>query len=202
MQQSPIFARTHDLVLWLLARSESFPRSQRFVLTKRLQDTALDFQEKLVEASLGRKNDLALRLVEADVELGKLRFYLRLCHELTWLSTGSTATPRAWWPRSAGSWAAGRKKPPNPSARRGEVSSPHCGDRPQGPGCCVAVRGTTVPGLPPGSQGQAGAGSFREQTLRVFRRSSGPHPWGLATSFYWSVARPVLDIPVCCAERL
>ena len=91
MKQSPIFARTHDLVLWLLQRSESFPRSQRFVLTKRVQDAALDFQEKLIEAVLGRKEDLRDRLAEADVELGKLRFYLRLCHELTWLSTGQYA---------------------------------------------------------------------------------------------------------------
>jgi len=88
MKESPIFARTHDLVLWLLERSESFPRSQRFVLTKRLQDTVLNFQERLVEATLGQKRDLPGRLAEADIELGKLRFYLRLCHELTWLSTG------------------------------------------------------------------------------------------------------------------
>jgi hypothetical protein len=88
MKQSPIFARTHDLVLWLLQRSESFPRSQRFVLTKRLQDAVLDFQETLIEAALGQKPDLLGRLREADIELGKLRFYLRLCHELAWLSPG------------------------------------------------------------------------------------------------------------------
>ena len=91
MKQSPIFARTHDLVLWLLQRTESFPRSQRFVLTKRVQDAVLDFQERLIEAALGQKKDLRGRLAEADVALGKLRFYLRLCHELTWLSTGQYA---------------------------------------------------------------------------------------------------------------
>jgi four helix bundle protein len=91
MRQSPIFARTHDLVLWLLQRSESFPRSQRFVLTKRLQDAALNFQEKLVEAGLSHGEERRRRLAEADLELGKLRFYLRLCHELTWLSTGQYA---------------------------------------------------------------------------------------------------------------
>ena len=91
MKQSPIFARTHDLVLWLLQRTESFPRSQRFVLTKRVQDAVLDFQERLIEAALGRKEDLRGRLAEADVALGKLRFYLRLCHELTWLSMGQYA---------------------------------------------------------------------------------------------------------------
>ena len=87
MKQSPIFARTHDLVLWLLQRSESFPRSQRFVLTKRLQDAALDFQETLVEAALGQEQDLLGCLRQADVELGKLRFYLRLCHDLHLIST-------------------------------------------------------------------------------------------------------------------
>lgn len=91
MKESPIFAKTHDLLLWLLQRTESFPRSQRFVLTKRVQDAALGFQEKLLEAALGPKGDLKQRLAEADVELGKLRFYLRLCHELTWLSTGQYA---------------------------------------------------------------------------------------------------------------
>jgi hypothetical protein len=91
MKQSPIFARTHDLVLWLLQRSESFPRSQRFVLTKRVQDAALDFQEKLIEAGLSRDGHRHRHLAEADVQLGKLRFYLRLCHELTWLSTGQYA---------------------------------------------------------------------------------------------------------------
>jgi hypothetical protein len=79
------------MVLWLLQRSESFPRSQRFVLTRRVQDTALDFQEKLIEAVLGGKQDLTSYLREADIELGKLRFYLRLCHELTWLSPGQYA---------------------------------------------------------------------------------------------------------------
>jgi hypothetical protein len=117
MKQSPVFARTHDLVLWLLARAESFPRSQRFVLTRRLQDAALDFQEKLVEASLGRKSDLGQRLVEADVELGKLRFYLRLCHELAWLSTGQYAHASkmvAEVGRLLGGW---RKKAAQPTGR-------------------------------------------------------------------------------------
>jgi four helix bundle protein len=91
MKQSPIFARTHDLVLWLLERCQSFPRSQRFVLTKRLQDAALDFQEKLIEASVGGDSTRLARLREADVELAKLRFYLRLVHELEWLTTSQYA---------------------------------------------------------------------------------------------------------------
>ena len=91
MKESPLFARTHDLLLWLVRRTESFPRSQRFVLTRRLQDAAFDFQERIVEAALGPGQDLEGCLCRADVDLARLRFYLRLCHELAWLSTGQYA---------------------------------------------------------------------------------------------------------------
>lgn len=88
MKQSPIFARTEDFILWLMPRTMDFPRSQRFVLTKRLQDTALDFQERILEAALsqGRKRDE--RLEEADITLAKVRFYLRLVHGMGWLKAG------------------------------------------------------------------------------------------------------------------
>ena len=48
-QTTPIFTKTFDFVSWLLAATNHFPRSQRFVVTKRLLDAALDFQELLVE---------------------------------------------------------------------------------------------------------------------------------------------------------
>ena len=41
MKESPIFARTHDLLLWLLPHTMGFPRSQRFVLTRRVQDAVV-----------------------------------------------------------------------------------------------------------------------------------------------------------------
>jgi len=63
-----------------------FPRQQRFVLAEALQRTALDFQERLIEASLAGKTRPALR--QADVSLTKLRFYLRLCRDLELLSLG------------------------------------------------------------------------------------------------------------------
>lgn len=88
MKESPIFARTHDLLLWLIPQTLKFPRSQRFVLAKRIQDTALDFQERLLEAGLSKGAIRNERLVQADVDLAKLRFYLRLCHELQFLSLG------------------------------------------------------------------------------------------------------------------
>ena len=40
-----IFTQTYDLPTWLLPQCERFPKSQRFVVTQRLQGAALDFQE-------------------------------------------------------------------------------------------------------------------------------------------------------------
>ena len=55
-----IFTRTYDFITWLIPRTISFPRSQRFVVTRRLQDAALD----------------------------KVRLYLRLAVRWQWLSEG------------------------------------------------------------------------------------------------------------------
>ena len=82
MQQSPIFTRTYDLLLWLIPRTTKFPREQRFVLGKAVQETALRFHESLIEAALTGKRGEQRALARADVELSKLRFYLRLCQDL------------------------------------------------------------------------------------------------------------------------
>jgi len=82
VKESPIFTKTYDLLLWLLPVTTKFPREYRFLLTKAVQETALRFQERLIEASLGRGRTTTRALAQADVELTKLRFYLRLCLDL------------------------------------------------------------------------------------------------------------------------
>jgi len=82
LKQSPIFVRTYDLLLWLVPRTTQFPREQRFVLGKAVQETALRFQEALIEAALGSRQGQQQALARADVDLAKLRFYLRLCQDL------------------------------------------------------------------------------------------------------------------------
>lgn len=83
-----IFARTFDFVGWLIPRTMDFPRSQRFVVTKRLQDAALDFYERITEANGSQGPARLARLREADVALDKVRHYLRLVHRWKWLSMG------------------------------------------------------------------------------------------------------------------
>ncbi len=88
METSPLFARTFDFLSWLLPRTQSFPRPQRFGVTQRLQDSAFDFQELIVEAEALRGPARAERLRLADAALGKVRLYLRLCREWQWLTAG------------------------------------------------------------------------------------------------------------------
>ncbi len=85
MTESPVFVRTYDFIQWLIPCTMSFPRSQRFVLTKRLQDSMLNFYEIIIEAALGPDRKLLSKLHAADVELVKVRKYLRLARDLEWL---------------------------------------------------------------------------------------------------------------------
>lgn len=82
MRQSPIFSRTYDLLLWLIPATTKFPREQRFVMAQSVQGTALSFQEQLIEAGLSHGKGRQRALARADVDLTKLRFYLRLCQDL------------------------------------------------------------------------------------------------------------------------
>jgi four helix bundle protein len=88
MEEMVIFTRTFDLLSWLLPRCETFPKSQRFVVTQRLQDAALDLQEQLYQANAHMGPARLEQLRQADASLNKLRLYLRLARDWQWLSQG------------------------------------------------------------------------------------------------------------------
>jgi four helix bundle protein len=83
-----IFTQTYDLLTWLLPQCERFPKSQRFVVTQRLQSSALDFQEAIFEANARGGAQRLKHLQAADAHLNKLRLYLRLSRQWNWLSSG------------------------------------------------------------------------------------------------------------------
>lgn len=83
-----IFTRTYDFISWLIPFTQNFPRSQRFVVTGRLQNASLNFQELLIEANAKRGTERKEKLEEADVELLKIRLYLRLCNKWDWIKSG------------------------------------------------------------------------------------------------------------------
>jgi hypothetical protein len=102
-----LFTRSVDFLAWLLPALDRFPRSQRFVLTKRLQDAALDFQELLIEANNCRAVARHAKLNQADAALDRVRLYLRLAARWQWLEPGQyhhASTMVAEMGRLLGGW--------------------------------------------------------------------------------------------------
>jgi four helix bundle protein len=87
-QIMPIFSRTFDLLAWLLPATNHFPRAHRHSLTSRLLHATFDLRERLEEANIERGPQRLRHLKEADAALANVRMYLRLAHQLTWLSAG------------------------------------------------------------------------------------------------------------------
>ena len=81
-QEMPIFARSYDLLAWLLPATNHFPRAHRHTLTQRLLDAAFDLRERLEEANLRQGPARMERLTLADETLARLRVYIRLVFRL------------------------------------------------------------------------------------------------------------------------
>jgi hypothetical protein len=84
MKESPIFTKTFDLLMWLLPASLKFPKEHRFILAQRVQNAAFNFYEAVTAAALSGQAGRYLQ--QADIELQRLRLYLRLCHCLAFLN--------------------------------------------------------------------------------------------------------------------
>ncbi|MBI5568076.1 MAG: diversity-generating retroelement protein Avd [Chloroflexi bacterium] len=84
--QSPIFVKTHDLLLWLLQHTARFPKSERFRLAKRVDDSAFRFYDLIGRATKSGDKRRSV-LLEADLELDRLRLNVRLCVELKLLTS-------------------------------------------------------------------------------------------------------------------
>ena len=65
----------YRFVVWLVPTLERFPRSQKFLLGDRIQHTALDVLERLIEATYTRHRGGQLALANIGIE--KLRFLCR-----------------------------------------------------------------------------------------------------------------------------
>lgn len=76
----PALEAHQQFILWLVPTIEKFPRSQKFLLGDRIQTTALDVLEALIEATYTR--DRRSHLARANLGLEKLRVFFRLAAEL------------------------------------------------------------------------------------------------------------------------
>jgi hypothetical protein len=85
-RESPLFAKTYDLLAYLLPTVEKFPRSQRAVLGRRTSEIALGFLDLLLTARKTPAQGRGALLHRADVELDRLRYTVRLCRDLDLLT--------------------------------------------------------------------------------------------------------------------
>ena len=74
-QTGPALEAHYQFILWLVPTLERFPRSQKFLLGDRIQNTALNVLESLIEATYTRQR--SQHLSRANLGLEKLRFLLR-----------------------------------------------------------------------------------------------------------------------------
>ena len=79
-ETGPAVELHYRFILWLVPTLDRFPRAQRFLLGDRIQGTALDVLEALVEATYTRRRKA--HLARANLGVEKLRFLLRLAHDL------------------------------------------------------------------------------------------------------------------------
>ena len=79
----PALESHYRFLLWLVPAVERFPRSQKFLLGDRIQRTALDVLESLIEATYTRQR--GPHLARANLGIEKLRFLFRLAHDLRYL---------------------------------------------------------------------------------------------------------------------
>ena len=76
----PALERMQQFLVWLVPTVERFPRSQKFALGDRIQSTALDVLERIIEATYTRARGKALSAANLGIE--KLRILFRLAADL------------------------------------------------------------------------------------------------------------------------
>lgn len=81
MNESPLFVRTYDFLIWLIPQVQKFPRVYRFTLSERIQRLALEFQDSLVAAGKSKGTHRRDWLDKADIQLEQLRGWLRFSRD-------------------------------------------------------------------------------------------------------------------------
>lgn len=76
----PALEAMYQFMLWLVPAVEKLPKSQKFLLGDRIQGTALDVLERLIEATYTRRRGRLL--ADANLGIDKLRFLFRLAADL------------------------------------------------------------------------------------------------------------------------
>ncbi len=75
-----------NIMVWTIPKLGKFPRDQRFLLADKVQTLMCDVLEDLLYSSYASKENAVKKLKECNLKLEKLRYYIRLCKELKYVS--------------------------------------------------------------------------------------------------------------------
>jgi len=81
-QQASILTATYELLKFMISIIKNFPRDQKFLIADRMQNMSSDILEIFIEAYYSQAKDKKAKLMQANILLEKLRYYVRLCYEL------------------------------------------------------------------------------------------------------------------------
>ncbi|MBI5061772.1 MAG: four helix bundle protein, partial [Candidatus Aenigmarchaeota archaeon] len=82
MSYKTLFQKTYDLVRWIYPTVSKFPRSQRTVLSERIELISLRLLEMVIDFSEKDTKDYRKKILN---EVHKLQILLRLCKDLSFL---------------------------------------------------------------------------------------------------------------------
>ena len=86
-QQHTILTQTFEFLKHLIGILKNFPRDQKFLIGDRIQGLISDVLELFIEAYYSSGKDKKPKLLRANIQLEKLRYYVRLCYELGYFSS-------------------------------------------------------------------------------------------------------------------
>lgn len=86
-QQNTILIQTYELLKYLIGVLKHFPREQKFLIGDRVQGLVSDILELFIEAYYSPGKDKKPKLLRANIQLEKSRYYIRLCYELGYFSS-------------------------------------------------------------------------------------------------------------------
>ncbi|HAD10943.1 MAG TPA: diversity-generating retroelement protein Avd [Saprospirales bacterium] len=81
-QKSTILIQTYEFLKMMIGVMQHFPRDQKFLIANRMQNLISDLLDLFVEAYYSSGSDKKIKLMEANVKIEQLRYYVRLCYEL------------------------------------------------------------------------------------------------------------------------
>jgi hypothetical protein len=91
LEMPPVVEQYYEFCAWLLPKVSKFEKDQRYILGARLQNTALDALELIINAAVSPRSEKAAHLGAALLKLEHVRFAFRLAVQIRMLNPRSYA---------------------------------------------------------------------------------------------------------------